>query len=709
MKSPLGGVVMATTAVVAIAFTATPVNASPLATTVSAAEDGGPVAPSLLDETRNGATVRVNVVTAQRTDLASVADAGQTLVSYSTLPMTTLRVDRAGLEKLNAQPGVVSVTEDVPVKPTLDESTVKIGGDKTFAAGKTGAGTTVAVLDTGVAVNHPFLSGRVKAEACFSDNDPVAGSTSLCPDGSAAQEGPGSADTDTGPCAVPNLDCSHGTHVAGIAAGNGAGLSGAPRRGVAPGASVIAIQVFSKFDSEDLCGAGLSPCVASFTSSQVKGLEKVLALKKAGTDIVAANMSLGGGRWTTACDQDLRKPVVDALRAAGVATVVAAGNNGHTDAVNAPGCIPSAITVGSTTDDDQLSSFTNRGPLLDLLAPGTGIVSSIPGGGYGTKNGTSMAAPHVTGALAVLRQTYPNLGVDQLEALLKSNGRAITYTGATTPRIQLDRSALPAVPGDMTGDGKPDLVAIDDAGKLWLYPGTGTGGLGTRIQIGTGGWGGASMAHRGDWTGDLKEDIVAVVAGDLWVYPNRGDGTLGARIKLATLSAGTRILAPGDVNRDGHPDLLANTHEGLSFYTGTSAAKPAVSSAVSLGYGWPLDGTLAAPGDVNNDGVPDLLYRGAETGALTLHYGRSAEQYFFHRGDEYGRGYTLSHRPLIAGAADADLNGVADMWATAGDGTLKFYQGGLEPDDPPFARPRPIDGPSIQVGSGGWHTIRSIS
>ncbi|MEW1697919.1 S8 family serine peptidase [Streptomyces sp. NPDC091278] len=708
MKRPIGGVAVAVAAAAAMVVTVTPVGADPLTGTASAAEGGGPVAPLLFDETQNGGTVRVNVVTAQRTDLASVADAGQTLVSYSTLPMTTLRVDRAGLERLNAQPGVVSVTEDVAVKPMLDESTVKIGGDRAFAAGKTGVGATVAVLDTGVAVKHPFLSGRVKAEACFSDNDPVVGSTSLCPDGSAAQEGSGSADTDTGPCAVANLDCSHGTHVAGIAAGDGAGLSGAPRRGVAPGAGVIAIQVFSRFDSEDVCGPGLSPCVASFTSSQVKGLEKVLALKKAGTDIVAANMSLGGGRWTTACDQDLRKPVVDALRAAGVATVVAAGNNGHADAVNAPGCIPSAITVGSTTDDDQLSSFTNRGPLLDLLAPGTSIVSSVPGSGYGTKNGTSMAAPHVTGALAVLRQAYPNLGVDQLEALLKSNGKAITYTGATTPRIQLDRSALPATPGDMTGDGKPDLVAIDDVGKLWLYPGTGTGGLGTRIQIGTGGWGGASVAHRGDWTGDQKEDVIAVVAGELWVYPNRGDGTLGSRLKLGTLNTAARIVAPGDANHDGHPDILVTYDGWLYLHTGTSAADPAVSGAVSLGYYWPVAGTFSAPGDANDDGNVDLLVRDPQTGGLTIHYGPPDGKFRHAGGGQFGSGYTVSYRPLIAGAADADLNGVADMWATASDGTLKFYQGGRG-DHGPIGGNGPIDGPFIQVGSGGWNAIRSIS
>ncbi|MFD0396062.1 S8 family serine peptidase [Streptomyces nogalater] len=163
----------------------------------------------------------------------------------------------------------------------------------------------------------------------------------------------------------------------------------------------------------------------------------MLKLKQAGTPIVAANLSLGNGRYTTACDSDLRKPVVDSLLTADVATVIAAGNNGHTDAVSMPGCISSAVTVGSTTDDDELSAFTNRGPLLDLFAPGTGIVSSVPGGTYASKNGTSMAAPHVAGAYAVLKQAFPTKSIADLTALLKNSGRGIIYTGATTPRIDV--------------------------------------------------------------------------------------------------------------------------------------------------------------------------------------------------------------------------------------------------------------------------------
>jgi subtilisin family serine protease len=338
--------------------------------------------PPLYDETAGGGKVRVNVVTETLADVADAATAGEKKQEFETVPVVTLKVDRAGLDQLAAKPGVVSVTEDKVERPTLDESIPLIGGDDAYKAGKTGAGQTIAVLDTGVETSHPFLKNRV--EACFSPSDAESGVVSLCPNGADTQEGAGAANAAAGPCATM-AGCDHGTHVAGIAAGDGTGITGAPKHGVAPGANIVAIQVFSEFTTEEFCG-GAAPCVGSYQSAQLKGLEHVLKLKQAGTPIVAANLSLGNGRYTTACDSDLRKPVVDSLLSAGVATVIAAGNNGHTDAVSMPGCISSAVTVGATTDDDELSAFTNRGPLLDLFAPGTGIVSSVPGGTYASKN-----------------------------------------------------------------------------------------------------------------------------------------------------------------------------------------------------------------------------------------------------------------------------------------------------------------------------------
>ncbi|GIG03130.1 proprotein convertase P-domain-containing protein [Catellatospora citrea] len=510
MKNPLWATLSAVVAL-SVVSTALPVNTeTPFEISPASAVNGSPVDPPLLRKAQERGTVRVNVVTEDRSGLPGAATAGRKVQSFDRLPMVTLQVDKAGLDRLAAQPGVVSVTEDVPVPPTLNDSVPLIGGDKAYAAGKTGAGAAIAVLDTGVATRHPFLANRVKTEACFSVNDEAYGASSLCPSGAAEQEGPGSADADAGPCATLGDACSHGTHIAGIAAGNGAGISGAPAHGVAPGADIIAIQVFSRFDSEDYCGAEAAPCVLSFTSSQIRGLEKVSALKAAGTNVVAANLSLGAGRWTTACDTDPRQAIIDGLLAQGVATVVAAGNNGYTDAVNAPGCVTSAITVGATTDDDQLSTFTNSGPLLDYLAPGTGIVSSVPGGGYGSKNGTSMAAPHVSGALAVLRQAFPTETIAALQSRLSTTGKTITYTGGSTPRIDVGR-ALSGTAPEPDPDPEPRPTTIVNE-KDYAIPNPGT--LQAPITV-DGVPGNASRALKvyvgitHQWRGELRIDLVA--------------------------------------------------------------------------------------------------------------------------------------------------------------------------------------------------------
>ncbi|MER6345190.1 proprotein convertase P-domain-containing protein [Streptomyces sp. NPDC001532] len=468
----------------------------------------GAIDPPLYDKTANGAKVRVNVLTKQRADLSAAAGAGKTLQSFDTLPLVTVKVDKAGLDELAAQSNVISVTEDIPVPPSLDQSVPLIGADAPAAAGLTGAGTAIAVLDTGVATQHPFLKGRVVAEACFSPIDADYSATSLCPDGTAEQEGTGTADSETGPCATI-AGCDHGTHVAGIAAGNGKGIAGAPARGVAPGADIVAIQIFSKFSSEDYCGAGAAPCVLSFASAQLSALEKVQQLAQSGIPLVAANLSLGGGRYTSACEDDPRKVVIDGLLDAGVATVVAAGNNGNTDAVSSPACISSAVTVGATTDDDQLSAFTNRGPLLDVLAPGTGITSSVAGGGYSAKNGTSMAAPHVAGALSLLRQAFPAKSIASLESLLEATGKTLTYTGASTPRIDVGKAIGDSAPDpDPVAKPRPSriindtVLGIPDPGSVHS-PITVSGVSGNAPEALR-----VSVLVKHGWLGDVQVDLI---------------------------------------------------------------------------------------------------------------------------------------------------------------------------------------------------------
>ena len=133
-----------------------------------------------------------------------------------------------------------NIEEDKLVEISLDESIPLINADNAWALGYDGTGQTVAVLDTGIRSDHIVFDSRVVEEACYSGYSPA--STSLCPNGSTSQIGPGAADATTANCYVglSNI-CWHGTFVAGIMAGDHTEYSG-----VAPKANIIAIQVFSR-------------------------------------------------------------------------------------------------------------------------------------------------------------------------------------------------------------------------------------------------------------------------------------------------------------------------------------------------------------------------------------------------------------------------------------------------------------------------------
>ena len=353
-------------------------------------------------------------------------------------PHLVATVPAAEVARLRHAPHVQAVQVDVPQRLALDSSLHVIKADAAHAAGVTGAGATVAVLDTGVDVDHPFLAGRVVAQFCSSTPNPLnAGEKSLCPDGTTQDD---SADIDSLPAcfsASVGTLCDHGTHVAGIAAGDGSGVSGArAQAGVAPGAGIIAMQIFTRFASTAVCGFGNSPCVASYPSDQLRALDELAALDTAHPEwnVVAANMSLGGGQYSSACDSDARKAQIDTLLAQGVATVIAAGNSGFDASVSNPGCISSAVTVGATADDDTVASFSNRGSLLDVFAPGASITSSVPDDSWATYNGTSMATPHVVGALALLRQSSPTRPIGQLVNDLRDSGTGVSYSSGLGDR-----------------------------------------------------------------------------------------------------------------------------------------------------------------------------------------------------------------------------------------------------------------------------------
>jgi subtilisin family serine protease len=207
----------------------------------------------------------------------------------------------------------------------------------------------------------------------------------------------------------------------------------------------MAVQVFSQFTGTTECPPPREdPCTKSYQSDQLAGLERVYSLRTA-RNFSSVNMSLGGGKFLTPCDTDARKAAIDNLRSAGIATVISSGNDGYTDATGSPGCISSAITVGSTTKSDTLSPTSNSASWVDLLAPGSDINSSVPGGVFAVKSGTSMAAPHVAGAWALLKQKTPAATVTDLETSLESTGLPVTDTrvagGLTKPRIRIADAA----------------------------------------------------------------------------------------------------------------------------------------------------------------------------------------------------------------------------------------------------------------------------
>ncbi|XCN73675.1 MAG: S8 family serine peptidase [Candidatus Electrothrix aestuarii] len=356
--------------------------------------------------------------------------------SFTTVPYLAMTVDAAGLETLlNASDLVTSIEEDIPVPPLLNDSVPLINADDVHAQGFDGSGWAVAVLDTGVRSSHEFLdSGKVVSEACYSTTDATNGSTTVCPNGLESQTGTGSGVN----CDTSIDGCRHGTHIAGIVAGTGGTTA---TKGVAPGADIIAIQVFSRFDSWDFCVYTAS-CIGSYPSDQLAALERVYELRTT-YNIAAVNMSLGGGENTNYCDTDSRKDIIDNLREAGIATVIASGNDRYDDAVGTPACISSAIAVGATDDSDNVASYSNHATIIDLMAPGSGIISSTADSdsSYASISGTSMATPHVAGAFAVLRSKNSIWTVDYIENLLKTTGVDVTRSGITKPRIDIFAAA----------------------------------------------------------------------------------------------------------------------------------------------------------------------------------------------------------------------------------------------------------------------------
>ncbi|MEM7245595.1 MAG: S8 family serine peptidase [Acidobacteriota bacterium] len=307
---------------------------------------------------------------------------------------------RSAVGLLAQLPGVVRVEEDLRVKASLQESTPLIGGLQSQLATAgfpyDGEGVRVCVLDTGIRADHAMFGDRV---------DVAAGYDFVNDD------------------ADPTDDDGHGTHVAGIAVG-GVGLTitdgcNPPEtiiQGLAPAATLIGVKVLDEFgggSGSDLL-AGIDHC-----ADPPGGLPRADVL----------NLSLGGAVGAPGpCDH--LGAAFDAAVDLGVVIVAASGNNGNADAIDWPACVSSVIAVGSTTDGtclspgfpvDTVSSFSNRGSVLDVTAPGERMHSADHDSttDYRLSQGTSQASPVVAGLAALLLDADPALTPAELRQVIR--------------------------------------------------------------------------------------------------------------------------------------------------------------------------------------------------------------------------------------------------------------------------------------------------
>ncbi len=561
------------------------------------------------------------------------------LVRFEIRPLIAVNLSAAELDELAADPRIVFIQYDQPMPPTLLQSVPLIGMPAAYQAGGTGLRQAVAVLDTGVLANHQFLSGNMLAEACFSG----ATGVSLCPNGKNVQFGPGASDPTIAQCI--DLPCEHGTHVAGIAAGNNTIPGGGnPDNGVAKGARIISIQVFSRVNDVMVCPDGVAPCPAAFISNQIQALdwlfENAPFFPAAGVRLAAVNMSLGGGRFTLPCDTQLQKGSIDNLRRAGVATVVAAGNEDYTNAINSPACISTAVAVASSDKADEISSFTNMSSQVALIAPGgdgstlgpcaagaanENIFSSVSvtsspttTNKYSCMFGTSMAAPHVAGAFAAIRTICPNATIDRIVVALQSTGVLIEDArlaianvrpdgSQTKPRIQVDLAlkSMGCARHDFNADNKSDIVWRDTSGDVafWLMNGaalSSSGGIGGV----PGTW---SIVGQRDFNGDGKADLLLRdTSGNIAMWFMNGTTVASVAGVDNTTPTASSVAGLGDFNGDGAGGILWLDNSGkprIWIMNGVQVISSAVLDVV------PTTMSVAGTGDFDGDGKTDILWR----------------------------------------------------------------------------------------------------
>jgi len=369
------------------------------------------------------------------------------------LPVATFRASRAAVDVLRTSPLVRAVGADEPLEVASEHAGFRDGAATSNASGFKGDGTTVAVIDSGINSSHPYLMNgttkKVIAEGCFTTAVPSQLFQSPCPGGSPMSITSPSVTGSGAACTYvdANFGCDHGTHVAGVVAGQPGTPGFGELSGVAPNTKLIALQVFGYKSDYKM--------VYSQSSDTLNALKWLYNRRADFPDLSAVNISIATQKtFPSSCDTDTagQQPAagqqamflaVQALRDVGIVTIASAGNYGINDGITSPGCLSNVVGVGAIDDaTGARAPFSNISNSVSLFAPGAGILSAYPNFPSTPKmeSGTSQAAPAVAGAWALLRQKYPKTdatpkSVTDILAMLKASGTEIstTVTLATGP------------------------------------------------------------------------------------------------------------------------------------------------------------------------------------------------------------------------------------------------------------------------------------
>lgn len=333
------------------------------------------------------------------------------LKNYSDLPIKYKRFkSENALKKYLATAGVKAIYENKLLQRVLTESLPLINQPNLSLPSARGAGTTVAVLDDGIDYMHSAFGN------CTSPNVPASSCKVVV-----YREFSN----------IPSTSNAHGTNVSAIVLG------------VAPATKIAMLNVFST--------------EGAFVSDIIDAINWSIS-NKATYNIEAMNLSLGdNSRNASYCNSDWFTAPFQNARNAGISIVVASGNSAFSDGIAAPACAPEAISVGAvydadvggfsfgvctdtTSNADQVTCFSNSANILTMLAPGGEITAASI-----TQFGTSQAAPHVAGAVAVLRALYPNENLNQIQSRLINSGIPVLdiRNNITKPRLNLLAAGRP--------------------------------------------------------------------------------------------------------------------------------------------------------------------------------------------------------------------------------------------------------------------------